>query len=165
MMKNWPGKIYFVDNQRGSVINVALLILLLLTVVGFAVSQTSTTDVKISGNYRAAQLAFYAAEAGRAFVESDSDLYGGSNVTAGTGVTFPVAGNDSITEDMGDNQSFKGVVTYQYVSNAPRGMGYGVGEVFAHNYMIESTGYYAPRDAESKVASGVFRFGLSQASF
>lgn len=164
-MSNVTNKMTVVNNQRGSVINVALLILLLLAVIGFAVSQTSTTDVKIAGNFKAAQLAFYAAEAGRAYVESDSALYGSGNVTPGTGENFPVAGNDSVTQALGDNQSFKGVVTYQYVGNAPRGMGYGVGEVFAHNYMIESTGYYEPRDTESKVACGVFRFGLSQVSF
>jgi len=54
----------FISNQRGSVINIALLILLLLTLLGIGFSRNSVTDIKISGNERLRQTALYAADGG-----------------------------------------------------------------------------------------------------
>ncbi|MEW6220825.1 MAG: pilus assembly PilX N-terminal domain-containing protein [Thermodesulfobacteriota bacterium] len=62
-MSSWQG---LFRSQRGSVINVALLILILITVVVFSLSRTSTTDIKIAGNERQARSAFYAADGGTA---------------------------------------------------------------------------------------------------
>ena len=45
------------NNQRGSVINVALLILILIFLVGIGLHKISTTDIKISSNLRASSVA------------------------------------------------------------------------------------------------------------
>ena len=61
-MKNWP---YFIlNNKRGSVINVALLILILIFLIGIGLNKISTTDIKIAGNMKTAATTFYEAEAG-----------------------------------------------------------------------------------------------------
>jgi len=52
------------NNQRGSIINIALLILLIMTVIGLAVNRSSNVDTKISSNEKLSKLALYAAEAG-----------------------------------------------------------------------------------------------------
>ena len=53
-----------VNNQRGSVINVALLILILIFLIGIGLSKISLTDIKISTNMKTETATFYEAEAG-----------------------------------------------------------------------------------------------------
>jgi len=53
-----------ISNERGSVMSIALLFLILLTSLVMFMSRSSTTNVQISGNERAAAVAFYAADAG-----------------------------------------------------------------------------------------------------
>jgi hypothetical protein len=52
-----------VDNQRGSVINVALLILILIFLIGIGLHKISTTDIKIASNLKTQTTTFYEAEA------------------------------------------------------------------------------------------------------
>lgn len=51
-------------NQDGSVINVALLILILIFLIGIGLHKISTTDVKIASNIKTDTTTFYAAESG-----------------------------------------------------------------------------------------------------
>ena len=51
-------------NQKGSVINVALLILILIFLVGIGLSKMSTTDIKIANNIKQEMTTFYEADAG-----------------------------------------------------------------------------------------------------
>jgi Tfp pilus assembly protein PilX len=57
-------KLTTVDNQRGSALVVALLMLVVLTLLGIAAITTSTTEVEISGNEKLSKMAFYGADAG-----------------------------------------------------------------------------------------------------
>ncbi len=50
------------NNDKGSVINVALLILILLTLIGMAVSKNSVVDIKIAANEKTYKQNFYQAE-------------------------------------------------------------------------------------------------------
>lgn len=52
-----------INNQRGSVINVALLILILIFLVGIGLNKISTTDIKIASNMKTDATTFYEAEA------------------------------------------------------------------------------------------------------
>ncbi len=51
-------------NQRGSVIVVALVIMVLLTVIGITATNTTTTEMQISTNALLYNIAFYTAESG-----------------------------------------------------------------------------------------------------
>lgn len=51
-------------NQHGSVINVALLILILIFLIGIGLSKMSTTDIKIANNIKRDMTTFYGADAG-----------------------------------------------------------------------------------------------------
>ena len=53
-----------IGNERGSVMSIALLFLILLTSLVMFMSRSSTTNVQIAGNEKAAAVAFYAADAG-----------------------------------------------------------------------------------------------------
>lgn len=52
------------NNQRGSVINVALLILILIFLIGIGLNKISTTDIKIANNMKTQATTFYDTEAG-----------------------------------------------------------------------------------------------------
>ena len=53
-----------VNNQQGSVIVIAMVILVLLTIIGIAAINTSTTEVQISINALLHNIAFYTADSG-----------------------------------------------------------------------------------------------------
>jgi hypothetical protein len=53
-----------INNRQGSAIIVALIVLVLLTVIGIAATNTSTTEVQISTNALLNNVAFYAADSG-----------------------------------------------------------------------------------------------------
>ncbi len=52
------------NNEKGSIIVVALIVMALLTILGLSLSRTSTTEVMISTNTQRHQLIFYAADSG-----------------------------------------------------------------------------------------------------
>lgn len=88
-MKSRPHII--ISNQRGSVINVALLILILIFLVGIGLSKISTTDIKIAGNMKTAATTFYEADAG---LDAASEL-------AELNVVCPRGFGDTLTADDG----------------------------------------------------------------
>jgi len=61
-MKSRPYKI--INNNKGSVINVALLILILIFLVGIGLNKISTTDIKIASNMKTEATTFYESDAG-----------------------------------------------------------------------------------------------------
>ena len=79
-----------INNERGSIMTIALLFLILLTSLVMFMSRTSTTDVQIAGNERAAAIAFYAADAG---AYSSAKIVGKAIDDAGT-PSFGAAGDD-----------------------------------------------------------------------
>lgn len=55
---------HILSNCHGSVINVALLILILIFLIGIGLSKISTTDIKIANNMKTDMTTFYEADAG-----------------------------------------------------------------------------------------------------
>ena len=56
--------LHVIANQHGSVINVALLILILIFLIGIGLSKMSTTDIKIANNIKQDMTTFYEADTG-----------------------------------------------------------------------------------------------------
>ena len=81
-----------VDNQRGSVINVALLILILIFLIGIGLHKISTTDIKIATNIKTKTTTFYEAEAG---LEAASEALE-QNVVCPTGFKDTDTGTDGL---------------------------------------------------------------------
>lgn len=52
-----------IANEQGAALIIVLVMLLLLTILGTSMLATSTTELKIAGNYRNTEEAFYTAEA------------------------------------------------------------------------------------------------------
>lgn len=148
-----------VDNQIGSVINIALLILILLTLMGISFVELSSTDIKIAGNDRTAKMAFYAAEAARNYVISTPSLYGTGNITVGLSKSFPLASDTTgLVDSLGTKQNFTGEVKYIGAGQPFPGDGFGYGTVRYHNYLVTGTGI-GPRNARSQIEVGIARLG------
>ena len=98
-----------IGNDRGMVLVVALLLISILVVVGSTAVMTTTTDMKISTNYRESVKAFYDAEAGIHYtigrVKSNALLLPESGITTPS-LTPPTGFSFSgITiENLGSNQ-------------------------------------------------------------
>lgn len=104
-------------NNRGSVINLAMLILLALTSVGFGAVNASTTEVKIAYNHMQRQKVLFAAESGwnvaLAWLDSQYPLItenmgmevigeeiGFSTGTSGSPQLFQLPGGNSYSADI-----------------------------------------------------------------
>lgn len=150
-------------NQCGSVMNVALLILILLTLLGVTFANLSSTDLKITGNARTQSLAFYAAEAARSYVEGTPVLYGSTNVAIDEGKNFPDNDYPDITQSLGAKQSFKGTVVYLGSQSAGRGRipPSAHGLFREHEYRMTCTGNGpSGTNAQSEVQAGFYRVGF-----
>ena len=66
------------SNEKGMVLVVGLMLIVVLSLLGTTAVLTSTTDMKISANYKTSKQAFYAAEAGieeaRARLKANADM-------------------------------------------------------------------------------------------
>jgi hypothetical protein len=151
--------ISLLKNEDGSVMIVALILLVLLTVLGIAAIQTSSTEVQIAANDNSYLLAFYSAEAARGFVEGTSALYGDANLTPTAPVPFPNNADPSERFVLSPLQSFNGTVQYNGGSNPPRASGYAVGTFRAHGYVMAATGF-GPRNSQARIAARFYRIGF-----
>ncbi|MCJ7540193.1 MAG: PilX N-terminal domain-containing pilus assembly protein, partial [Desulfobacterales bacterium] len=137
------------ENEKGSVTVLAVVLLMLLTLLGMAALSTSSIETQIAGNELRYKLAFYAAESAKGYVAFRSDLYGPDNITPGAPHFFPnntnpyagITAGLPAAQSMNANQSFNGEVEYDSSSLPPRGSGYSVGKFKAHQYKMVCNGY------------------------
>lgn len=61
-------------NERGMALVIALVMLVLMTILGAWALDTSITDLRISGNFKTTQSAFYAADAGVGLASNPDNL-------------------------------------------------------------------------------------------
>jgi len=156
------------ENEKGSVTVLAVVMLALLTLLGIAATTTSSIEVQIAGNDLRHKLAFYSAEAARALVIWSPDLYGSDNITPGIIHYFPnnttdpyveITGGLPTPEELGSNQSFNGSVEYTSSGKPPRGSGYEVGEYEAHQYKMVCNGY-SSNNTKMQIEVGFYRIGF-----
>jgi len=161
------------ENEKGSVTVLAVVMLALLTLLGIAATTTSSIEVQIAGNDLRHKLAFYSAEAATAYVIWSPDLYGSENITSGTKHLFPNYSSDPYVPDTSDlseptfpapevlnpNQSFNGSVEYTSSGRPPRGSGYEASEYEAHQYIMECVGY-SSHNANMHLKVGFYRIGF-----
>lgn len=143
-------------NEEGSVIVVALIIMVLLLIMGISATNMSTIESQILRNTIIQKQTFYSAETAREYVPPHTELYHGANVTVGAGINFPGPGTDEKISI--GSQSFNGNVTYIGSSQPPRGSGTEAGKFKAHRYEITANGYV--NDATCTVEAGFYRLGF-----
>jgi hypothetical protein len=160
-MKQKPKSSNLLENEEGLVIVACLMVMLLVTILGVMAIRTSMSDLKVTTNNQIYKKSFYAAEAARAYVRSNSLLYGSDNITLGSPLSFPDAAAPSLTENVisGENEAFNGTVEYLQSSVPPRGSGYQVGKFRSHIYAMTCRGH-GPREAVTTIEAGFYRIGF-----
>lgn len=143
------------NNDRGTVLIAAILILVLLTLLGITGIYTSTIEKSIAVNDQIYKMTFYVAEAGRTYVVANSDLYGPDNITPGSPVSFPLPSPAPAVPAMGSGLSFDGEVEYLEPGNVPPGFPFDT-TWEAHFYKATSQGH-GPRNAQVAIEVGFFR--------
>ena len=155
------------ENEKGSVMLLAVVLLVLLTILGISVLTSSSIDTQIAGNELRHKLAFYAAESATAYVTWSPDLYGPDNITAGTPHYFPnntdpyvgITSGLPTALSINATQSFNGEVEYDSPLLPPRGSGYSVGKYKAHQYQMVCNGY-SSNETTKNIVVGFYRIGL-----
>ncbi|HEA67631.1 MAG TPA: hypothetical protein ENI07_12525 [Desulfobacterales bacterium] len=153
--------IQIVDNERGVVLIVAILILVILTLLGVTGIKTSSTEQAVAVNEEIYKMTFYAAEAGRTYVMANTDLYHTLNVTVGPpGLNFPDDANPANKDPIpNSDMSINGNVEYTGAFALPRGSGYEHPKFRSHRYKMTSNGY-GPRNAQVTVEAAFYRVGF-----
>ena len=159
--------IHPINNEEGYIMIVALIILIMLTIIGTSATNNTSVELKIAANDKFHKIAFFAAEAARGYVATNTNLYGPENITVGgthyfpneTDPYSPYLSDPGLEYTLGTYQKFKGSVEYRGDSPPPRGSGYEAGKFRAHIYRLASTGI-GPKDAQTQVQAGFYRIGF-----
>ena len=104
----FPQSLKTINNEKGMVLVVSVMLLAVLVLIGFTALNLTTTDMKISSNYKEGTRAFYNAEAG---VETVIAYLRINNVTYPTGTT-----PTTITVSCPTGYSFNTLVVINYVA-------------------------------------------------
>lgn len=95
--------------ERGSALLIAMIMLVVLTVIGAATMNTSTTEVIISGNYRTMKECFYNTERVVEYAIVQPDIYAATNNIIGTLVSVPLAADNVPSVPLGNKNIFSNV--------------------------------------------------------
>jgi Tfp pilus assembly protein PilX len=151
-------------NQNGFAIVTVVFVLAFITLAGVMMIQTTNNELQISTNDQIYKSSFYAAEAAKAYVMINSDLYGSENID-GARETFPDPNDDPddllATQLLAANssQSFNGTVEYLSPAEPPRGSGFQAGKYRAHRYLMTCNGL-GPRGSKIQIEAGFYRIGF-----
>ncbi len=158
-----PNPLSPLANQRGMALVLALVMLSIMTIMGMMSMSVSDTELSISGNYRALQESFFAADRAVTYAATNPDIYlGGAavdlfadathkdNIQIGRSGLDPTAAGTHIATPLGT-----GPPPLAALSDA--------GMFEAHYLMINATGAYPtdiPNPARTVVETQVARIVL-----
>ena len=155
------------ENEKGSVMVLAVVFLMLLTILGISALTSSSINTQLAANDLRHKLAFCAAESAVAYVKRRPDLYGPDNITAGTPHYFPnntvpyvpITSGLPTALSINGNQSFNGEVEYDSSLLPPRGSGCSVNKYKAHKYQMVCNGY-SSKGTTKNIVVGFYRIGF-----
>lgn len=155
------------ENEKGSVMVLAVIMLVLLTLLDISALTSSSIDTQVAGNELRHKRAFYAAESATAYVTRSPDLYGPDNITTDTPHYFPnntvpyvgITSGLPTALSINATQSFNGEVEYDSPLLPPRGSGYSVGKFKAHQYQMVCNGY-SSNETTKNIVVGFYRIGF-----
>ena len=154
------------ENEKGSVMVLAVVFLMLLTILGISALTSSSINTQLAANDLRHKLAFCAAESAVAYVKRRPDLYGPDNITAGAPHYFPnntvpyvpITSGLPSALSINANQSFNGEVEYDSSLLPPRGSGCSVNKYKAHQYQMVCNGY-SSKGTTKNIVVGFYRIG------
>lgn len=148
-------------NERGAALLIVLVMLLLLTILGATLFTSSTTEIKIAGNYRNSMETFFAADAAVEYAMTESTIY--TSIIPGSSTTSKTIEDYTIPET-----DIKADIKVDLVSarnNPPPGFGYqedaGVGTgaepSFKANVFAITVEAEGPNEAKTEIEAGMAR--------
>lgn len=155
-------------NERGMVLIMVLVMLLLFSILGATVLTNSTSELRVSGNYRSQQQAFFAAEGGLeqsqlsnaifSIIPNMGDTWNGT-------ITYTPAGVVTVTRDAVATAGAINTVQIvaENIGTGPPPKGSGFDETFQANlYDLDVTGF-GPNNTEIEISSGIARMQTKSA--
>jgi Tfp pilus assembly protein PilX len=148
------------EDNRGVVLVIVLIMLLLFSILGATVLTNSTSELKVSGNYRNQQQAFFTADGGLEQGHISDAIY---SIIPNVGdewtgvISYSTAGVVTVTQNavVAANTVNAAQVVVENISSGPPPRGSGYDDTFvANNYDIDVTGY-GPNNTAVNVNSGV----------
>jgi len=143
------------QNERGAILIIVLVMLLLLSVLGLTVLTNTTSELRVAGNYRNFQEAFFNADGSleqaiiNSTITSDGIWDGFIYMNAG----LPTAGKALPTGTTAVAQVHS---EFLYEGKAPRDSGYDDSTV-ANYYDVDVVGF-GPNSSEVAIDAGIVKF-------
>ena len=125
-------------DQSGSVLVIALIMMIVLTLIGLASSYTSIFEIKLSGTKRASTNAFYAADTGISQITTKVSNFNLGSYNPTTHKYSPFADSGNTTPN-----PTKVAATITHLpaqSGPPRGMGFSALNLGYAYYQVQSVG-------------------------
>jgi len=158
-----------IQNEEGSVIVLALVLLVLLTILGISATRTSTIEVQIAANERQAVQNLYRTEAGDHYaLEMSSTWMTNAFLTAAETAAFSTQNNVAIDsagapdvnieirciQNIDSNIADANNLPFQkHIDPPPVGSGYSLDDFEIHRYGITATS----TDGSSQVQIGAYK--------
>lgn len=160
--------IYGLDNNHGAALILVLVVLLLLSILGFTVLSTSTSELQIVGNNRNMQMALFTADGAIDYALTNPAIY--NSIIPGSQESWPKPG-DGNSSKMGNTYNDVTIggntaavkVDYIETGAVPAGSGSEVdaglssGGGFKANYFTVSVVGTGPNNAQTELESYVAR--------
>jgi type II secretory pathway pseudopilin PulG len=89
------------QNERGVALITVLLVLVLLCILGATVLSSSISELRIAGNYRNLQRAFFTADAAVEFATTNGAIY--TSIIPGGTASWPASGGGMVLDENGNS--------------------------------------------------------------
>lgn len=150
------------NNQRGVVLILVLIMLLLFSIIGATMLTNSTSELQVTGNYRNQQQAFFTADGVLEQSQLSNAIYSAVTTIGDvwTGViSYTAAGVVTVTPNTvvtAGNTNTAQVVA-EFIDSGPPPRGSGFDETYQANYFnLDVTGY-GPNNTELELNSTIAR--------
>ena len=175
-----PGEFFAaVRNDRGVALILVMIMILLLSILGATVLTSTTTDLRITGNYRNLESAFYTAESALEFAQSNSNVY--TSILPNTQTHWPIPNEGKVLDAAGEstgagNSAYPNYhrltvggneahvkVDYLSSGSVPSGLGtevdagLGSGTGFQANFYVVSAIGTGPNNSRAEIESHIVR--------
>lgn len=149
-------------NQRGVVLILVLIMLLLFSILGATVLTSATSELQVTGNYRNQQQTFFTADGILEQGQLSNDIY---SVITNTGdiwtgvISYTATGSVTVTPDTvaATGSTNTAQVVAEFVDSGPPPRGSGFDETYQANYYnLDVTGY-GPNNTELEINSTIAR--------
>jgi hypothetical protein len=131
---------YYLSNEKGTALIMALVFLGLLTTLGLYAVLNSSTELTSSARYKSDKEAFYAAEGAIEMVKGDGHYFTTKDPASPIPIPDPLHPTVAARDLSSNGTDATGAVTYTTSGNPPPGYGFSAKDTMSSYFVIEATG-------------------------